>query len=1148
MNDNASTLDLAELMERLQRAQLEPDTRQYLAAHRLLLELARKGYLVEDNTATLISHLSPVFCRSPEHQQLFAEEVRAWRRPLSAKDTQSSANALALPRAQTTPWSWTVNWVEWAKWLRHYLVKGDSNPLTAGRRPILIAIVLVALALPGAASWYFKDKPAAAVSGGHSSSQSAPHPKIPAPEAHTANAAQKSPPSASNVTVASQAGNANDASYQFSLRWWLVGTGVLVAASLSYFILWVLNRRRRQLAVKRMSSAARADEVPLNPDVRLGTDIPPHALRSISVGLRRARAQPILEFSPLASVTTTVQAGGLASLAFLPRLSTPEYLVLIDRRGPDDHAAHLVQRQLEQLRAQGVRLDIYEFNADPRVCNVYGSLGRHRLTAVLARHHRATLLLCAESEVCVDAMTGRPCSWVDSLSALSNRALLTLTPAQRWGESERLLQASGFILLPASLEGLKVLGGMGSTWIQPALAGRYTRDFPRILVQSGHRWLDLSPPPEDLMRRLLRELHAFLGPHGYTWLSACAIYPQIAWPITLGILGPLLQEDQLDARQAIDEVLPALARLPWFRYGRMPDWLRRILIASLTAQREATYRAMIGEWVLAALGVPRSSRDIRRADVMRLLEAAPVGSPLRDAVFVGFMAGASPEPLALRLPPGRHPGAPRRRHAGERIRRWWHTLELRRPLVARVATSLLVALVAGVGLLPAAVIGPRELGTQWRSLGQREARGGNFAGAQLSLEQAMSLGRATGDLATVAAAAQNLGMLHSAGLAFLAADARGAALIRNGEQKAAPTASEVREYGRAKTYLEQALALDTKLGRDADVARDDSLLGGVYQNFQDVQQARELHNKALALNTRLGRRQQAAQNYRDLAGTYDDNLEQSEGMLKKALALDQGLGLKESMAEDYRSLAAIARRRNQPKDVETLYKQALALTPRLEQWYLLSELQHFYENQNQQPQAAEIKKQHDAISKERLDAGYADVLYYDNDLGLWLSGAWGGDHYTELEQVIPLERAMGSRIGLATTYTLLGMHYSFLAENDVGARARLDPRAEEMLKRAQDIDKSLQRDAALANVDNQLVTVLDRRGEAVEPTLSDALALYGKLKDRASAARLVWTLGYNSHQRGDNAQACAYWGKGATLYPEDRSSPNSQSLYKCKGP
>jgi ketosteroid isomerase-like protein len=131
------------------------------------------------------------------------------------------------------------------------------------------------------------------------------------------------------------------------------------------------------------------------------------------------------------------------------------------------------------------------------------------------------------------------------------------------------------------------------------------------------------------------------------------VYPEITWGLTLRVAG-----------DAIDySALPSLARLPWFRHAFMPDWLRRMLVARLPPAAGERLRMDLagllddlartsgdgssGGSGGSALRIARWMGSIGTIDMLR---AAPAGSPLRDHVFLGFMARASVDPLGLSVP------------------------------------------------------------------------------------------------------------------------------------------------------------------------------------------------------------------------------------------------------------------------------------------------------------------------------------------------------------------------------------------------------------------------------------------------------------------------------------------------------------------
>ena len=447
-------------------------------------------------------------------------------------------------------------------------------------------------------------------------------------------------------------------------------------------------------------------------------------------------------------------------------------------------------------------------------------------------------------------------------------------------------------------------------------------------------------------------------------------------------------------------------------------------------------------------------------------------------------------------------------------------------------------------------IDPKKLDARtpnaWIALGLLELRGGNLAGAQASFERAMALGDQRGNKAAVAAAALALGRLHTGRLRILGTEARNVATFgaRPDDQL---TESIQLEFEKAKALFERALALHKAVDRKDAMAADYSRLGDLYGTTKDFDQAQAMIGEALALNKALQRKKEMAGNYRALAETHRYDLDQAEALLKEAVALHEALGLKEELATDYEKLGAINTVRGEPYEAERLYKQALALAPKRNQISVLRALERLYRDRNDPGQAAEMKEEASALDKEREKDGAGRMFLFNSRLGLFVSGFAAKDQVEALERVVPMEKTLAHRVGLATSYTLLGLHYGQRAEIDEDKRAEFEGRGEAMFKDALALDASLGREDAMAHAYRELARIHDKRGnlDQVEATLKDALALHKKLGDESSMAQVYFSLGQDRKNRGDNAQACAHWRNGALAYPNDRRLVDALNHNKC---
>ena len=137
----------------------------------------------------------------------------------------------------------------------------------------------------------------------------------------------------------------------------------------------------------------------------------------------------------------------------------------------------------------------------------------------------------------------------------------------------------------------------------------------------------------------------WLGQRGFLWLAACAAYPRLRFNITLHLglaLSMVLPAGRVELFS--ERMLTRLALLPWFRVGRMPEWLREALLGAMAEEergqvRQAVDRMLKGE-------APNPTRpdgfagSVRRSLGLTLWRPENRGLDLDpDAVMVGLMFG-----------------------------------------------------------------------------------------------------------------------------------------------------------------------------------------------------------------------------------------------------------------------------------------------------------------------------------------------------------------------------------------------------------------------------------------------------------------------------------------------------------------------------
>lgn len=661
-----SLQDLADLGSALRQADFKPSTQQTLAAQQLLLHLAGHGALPAERIA-LAGLLAPIYCTSALEQQQFERLYAQW---LQRRFGERLAAPAPTPQPKPVP------------------------PPPGIRQWVLVLVITLAL---GALTWQYSGL------GQWLRSRWAP-PPVPAQTAATLATGATAPRAPTQpelrplpVPVEGPRQLADfDLSATFPPRpWWdRIEWRNLVWAMLPLLLygVWALRRLSRRPVLQRLASRTPPTlrEVFLPGGLKLL--LPTLPLRRLAQELRRRRAVDSSELQVEPTIQATLQAGGVFSPVRGSRVE-PEYLALIDRATVSDHQAMLCAELVAELARADVLIERFDFHGDATVCRPQSAFIRRanaagtgagararpvaeavELAALHERHPEHRVLVLGDGEGCFDGFTGEPKPWLLTLLLWTAPMLLTPTPLERWGRREWALQRLGVQVLPLTRSGLLAL-------MQWLAAGRVeasgkppAADALPLHERSPRRWLERDPPSDASITGLCDDLIAALGQSGFTWLAACAAYPEIHWGITLrlgtGLLGSAAE---------LERLLPRLSRLVWFRQAYMPDWLRQALIARLSPADEARTRQLLQAMLLAlAAGNPdRQADDIPlrialgdpptelngwqlhlqawrnrslAARTRQMVRTAPPDSPLRDHVFLRFLSGRQLRRLDLSAP------------------------------------------------------------------------------------------------------------------------------------------------------------------------------------------------------------------------------------------------------------------------------------------------------------------------------------------------------------------------------------------------------------------------------------------------------------------------------------------------------------------
>jgi hypothetical protein len=626
------------LIDDLRRAGYLIGVDQYRAAADLLLALASAGQFPDD-FRRLGPLLGPILCHSPKEQDDFRQRFLRWSATVDAPEAPLPGPAPPLSLA-SRPGPPDV--LESAL----HRVNGGAQSWLAyialGSLLFAVALLVTFVSLPTVSVFRDKPKPPSKIANGSGidpTGRARQAPEIisgPVPPEQTPGQPEPAIP----VVV-------------------LLSGVVLLAAVRVLWGRWLRDQARSFVGSVQRPASNEVEQLLVaatKPEL-FGTLTLAHSTKD----LRRRRQVATHTLDIPATLAATVRRGGWFSPVAGRRQVVPEYLVLVDRQGPRDQQARFFDTLVDCLTENGLFVCRYHFVGDPRRCEPdERGTDPVGLRDLAARHPDHRLLVFSDGAGMINPVTGEAVSWLDQLSAWPERALLSPEPARDWGEREQTLEQNGLMVVSATEAGLALLTQRLESESPGPVPTDKCSPFPALLRHRPQRWLRHREPEPAELKDLLTSLRHYLGDEGYYWLSACAVYPVLDWHLTVHLGSnlvangvPLLDQPRLQS----------LLRLPWFRYGALPEWLRQALLADLTGPREDAVREVLAALLLTALTNPlRSvSLEIRRpastvltalaSRVLRALaQSAPDASLLRDAVFAQFMAGGKPGNLLLRFP------------------------------------------------------------------------------------------------------------------------------------------------------------------------------------------------------------------------------------------------------------------------------------------------------------------------------------------------------------------------------------------------------------------------------------------------------------------------------------------------------------------
>jgi hypothetical protein len=437
----------------------------------------------------------------------------------------------------------------------------------------------------------------------------------------------------------------------------LVSAVSFVLTALSWGAWWFYRGR---MFLKRQPTVDEPDLLSISLENRL-PEVVEEPLRRIARQMRRRRAVPSSVLDVGRTTEEAVRRNGVFTPVFGTQYVQPEYVILIDRRSFRDQGAGYLDELAEELTRAQVWITRYYFDEDPRVLVPRDGINATTLRDLCLTSHDRRMLFFADAAVLLDPVSADLAVWTEPLRLVREAALFTPKPREHWSSAEERAKRV-VAIYSATLSSVEdFVMTMAGVPVADRPYSAAEGPFPWELSLRPERWLERDGPDSAVIEDALGSVRRYLGPDGYFWLAACAVYPEIHFNLT-EYLGTTLKGADGFPLFTTDR-FTALSRLPWMHNAYMPDWLRLRLVTSLDPEHNQQIRdALNALWLSVATGGtrpieleiarlnPLAVTAMARSMFRKLRHRARERSVLRDRVFASIMLGRSLEPLAVRIP------------------------------------------------------------------------------------------------------------------------------------------------------------------------------------------------------------------------------------------------------------------------------------------------------------------------------------------------------------------------------------------------------------------------------------------------------------------------------------------------------------------
>lgn len=383
------------------------------------------------------------------------------------------------------------------------------------------------------------------------------------------------------------------------LRWpWALGVTTLFLAACGMLLRWLLRPPH-----PRDSDLKPPYDCPLQTEISdtpfLGTRAE-RVVTLLATNRSPEEETPSREWDMDATVRVAADRAGYISPVLPVEKEPARYLVLAQSQNARDQRGAYFLVLLEALQNRRIRLEVYTFQTDPGFCWDIERQCSRSLSWIRSHYPDHRLLVFADGQDFILPFDDSPGEVACLLSTWSDVALFVPDPVVTTGSSQAILRAfpvqprHRFGIYPATLAGLRIYAASSISG-ERQVGGGLEPEQPPIPLTTPP---DLEKSGVDGHLIELRERYFAHDRRLFYWLCACALYPRLAYDLTV-LIGLKVQDILSNAAAGplvTEENLLRLFRLEWFWRGDTTDALRLALERALKQEApevEGPVRALL---------------------------------------------------------------------------------------------------------------------------------------------------------------------------------------------------------------------------------------------------------------------------------------------------------------------------------------------------------------------------------------------------------------------------------------------------------------------------------------------------------------------------------------------------------------------------